>query len=101
MVFDAYRVTGGAGGVQKEGGVWVVYTKEAETADAYIEKVTYELAKLEKERRVRAVTSDVAEQLILMGHGTLRVSSRMFRREMENTEREIAVIIAAHNAKRR
>jgi len=100
VVFDAYRVTGGAGGVQREGGVWVVYTKEAETADAYIEKVTYELGKLEKERRVRAVTSDGAEQLILLGHGTLRVSSRMFRREMEATEREIAQIIAQHNAKR-
>ena len=100
VVFDAYRVTGGAGGVQREGGVWVVYTKEAETADAYIEKVTYELGKLEKERRVRAVTSDGAEQLILLGHGTLRVSSRMFRREMEATEREIAQIIAAHNARR-
>ncbi|HIX06490.1 MAG TPA: TetM/TetW/TetO/TetS family tetracycline resistance ribosomal protection protein [Candidatus Fournierella pullicola] len=101
VVFDAYRVTGGAGGVQREGGVWAVYTKEAETADAYIEKVTYELGKLEKERRVRAVTSDGAEQLILLGHGTLRVSSRMFRREMEATEREIAQIIAQHNAKRR
>lgn len=101
VVFDAYRVTGGAGGVQREGGVWVVYTKEAETADAYIEKVTYELGKLEKERRVRAVTSDGAEQLILLGHGTLRVSSRMFRREMEATEREIAQIIAQHNARRR
>ena len=99
VVFDAYRVTGGAGGVQREGGVWVVYTKEAETADAYIEKVTYELGRLEKERRVRVVTSDGAEQLIILGHGTLRVSSRMFRREMEATEREIAEIIASHNAR--
>ena len=56
--------------------------------------------RLEKERRVRVVTSDGAEQLIILGHGTLRVSSRMFRREMEATEREIAEIIAAHNAKR-
>ena len=101
VVFDAYRVSGGSGGVQREGGVWIVYTKEAETADAYIEKVTYELAKLEKERRVRVVTSDGAEQLIILGHGTLRVSARMFRREMEATEREIAQIIAQHNAKRR
>lgn len=79
-MFDAYRVIGCAGGVQKEGGVWVVYTKEAESSDAYIEKVAYELGKLETERRVKAVTSDAAEQLILMGHGTLRVFSRMFRR---------------------
>ena len=48
---------------------------------------------------MRVVTSDGAEQLIILGHGTLRVSSRMFRREMEATEREIAEIIAAHNAR--
>ena len=101
VVFDAYRVTGGTGAVERQGAVWVIYTKEAETADAYIEKVTYELGKLKEERRVRAVTSDGAEQLIILGHGTLRVSSRMFRREMEATEREIAAIIAAHNAKDR
>ena len=100
LVFDAYRVSGGSGGVQREGGVWIVYTKEAETADAYIEKVTYELARLEKERRVRVVTSDGAEQLIILGHGTLRVSSRMFRKEMEATEREIQRIIAEHNTRR-
>ena len=100
VVFDAYRVSGGEGGVQREGGVWVVYTREAETADAYIEKVTYELAKLEKERRVRVVTSDGAEQLIILGHGTLRVSARMFRQEMDVTEREIEDIIAKHNARR-
>lgn len=100
VVFDAYRVSGGNGGVQREGGVWIVYTKEAETADSYIEKVTYELARLEKERRVRVVTSDGAEQLIILGHGTLRVSARMFRQEMDVTEREIAEIIARHNARR-
>ena len=100
LVFDAWRVSGGAGGVERQGGVWVVYTKEAETADAYIEKVTYELGKLEKERRVRVVTSDGAEQLIILGHGTLRVSSRMFRREVEDTVRQIERIIAEHNARR-
>ena len=94
------EAAGGEGGVQREGGVWVVYTREAETADAYIEKVTYELAKLEKERRVRVVTSDGAEQLIILGHGTLRVSARMFRQEMDVTEREIEDIIAKHNARR-
>ena len=100
VVFDAYRVSGGTGGVERQGGVWVVYTKEAETADAYIEKVTYELSRLEQDRRVRAVTSDGAEQLIILGHGTLRVSARMFRQEMAQTEREIERIIAEHNARR-
>ena len=49
---------------------------------------------------MRAVTSDGAEQLIILGHGTLRVSSRMFRREVEDTVRQIERIIAEHNARR-
>ena len=49
---------------------------------------------------MRAVTSDGAEQLIILGHGTLRVSARMFRQEMAQTEREIERIIAEHNARR-
>ena len=97
VVFDAYRVTGGAGGVQREGGVWVVYTKEAETADAYIEKVTYELGRLEKERRVRVVTSDGAEQLIILGHGALRLSASAFKAEVEQATGQISAILAANN----
>ena len=93
LVFDAYRAAGSPGTAEKEGGVWVVYTKEAETADAYIEKVTYQLNRLEKDRRVRVVTSDGAEQMILLGHGALRVSARMFRQEMEATDREISRIL--------
>ena len=49
---------------------------------------------------MRVVTSDGAEQLIILGHGTLRVSARMFRQEMDVTEREIEDIIAKHNARR-
>ncbi|PWL84853.1 MAG: hypothetical protein DBY24_01410, partial [Prevotellaceae bacterium] len=51
--------------------------------------------------RVRVVTSDGAERLIILGHCTLRVSARMFRQEMDVTEREIAEIIAAHNARQK
>ncbi len=66
LVFDAYKVRGGRGEVQQYGGICIVYTKEAETADMYIEKATYQLA---GRHRVRVATSDGAEQLIILGHG--------------------------------
>ena len=65
-VFDAYKVKGGQGSVEKYHGIHVVYTKEAETADAYIERATYEIG---KHHRVRVATSDGPEQLIILGHG--------------------------------
>ncbi len=70
LVFDAYKVKGNPGSVERRNKIYVVYTKEAETADAYIEKTTYEIA---REHRVRVVTSDGAEQLIILGHGALRL----------------------------
>ena len=94
VVFDAYKVSGGAGSVEKENNIFVVYTKEAETADSYIERVTYQLG---TKRRVRVATSDGAEQMIIMGHGTLRVSARMLRREIEQAEQEIHQIIERNN----
>ena len=66
LVFDAYKVPGGLGEVSRYHNIYVVYTKEAETADAYIEKATYEIA---KKYRVRVATSDAAEQLIILGMG--------------------------------
>lgn len=60
--------------------IYVVYTKQAETADAYIEKATYELG---RHHRVRVATSDGTEQLIILGHGALRLSARAFRAEVE------------------
>ena len=59
----------------------MVYTKEAETADAYIEKTTYELSR--KKYRVRVATSDYAEQMIILGHGALRLSATTFHAEVE------------------
>ena len=81
VVFDAYKVKGNPGNVQTVHGVKVVYTKEAETADTYIERVTYELR---RERRVRVATSDGPEQVIILGHGALRVSARAFHAEVES-----------------
>ena len=94
LVFDAYKVKGSPGSVEKAGDIFVVYTKEAETADAYIEKTTYDLS---KNHRVRVATSDALEQLIILGHGALRISARSFREEMEQTQGEISRFLAEHN----
>ena len=89
-VFDAYKVKGNPGSVQTVHGVKVVYTKEAETADTYIERATYELR---RERRVRVATSDGPEQVIILGHGALRVSARAFHAEVEAAEGQIGAVL--------
>ena len=86
LVFDAYRVPGSPGTIQQYHNIHVVYTKEAETADMFIEHVTHEIG---KGRRVRVATSDGMEQIIILGHGALRVSARMFHQEVQEAEREI------------
>ena len=86
LVFDAYKVRGGAREVEKYHNLYVVYTREAETADMYIERATHELA---REHRTRVVSSDGAEQIIEMGHGALRVSARAFEEEVNAVEKEI------------
>ena len=91
LVFDAYRVKGHDREVEKVDNISVVYTKEAETADTYIEKTSHELAK--KNRRVRVVTSDLMEQLIIIGNGAVRVSSEDFFDEVKTAEEEIRDII--------
>ena len=94
LVFDAYKVKNHTEDVEKEGGISVVYTKEAETADMYIEKVTHTLA---KNNRVRVVTSDGLEQLIILGSGALRIPSLAFREEVRQAESEIRSIINKHS----
>ena len=86
LVFDAYKVRGGAREVEKYHNLYVVYTREAETADMYIERATHELA---REHRTRVVSSDGAEQIIVMGHGALRVSARAFEEEVNAVEKEV------------
>ena len=86
IVFDAYKRQGGEGSEEQCGNVRIVYTKERETADAYIEKISKELV---KDYTVRVVTSDLEEQNIVLGNGALRVSPREFKREIENTTGEI------------
>lgn len=85
LVFDAYKVKG-AREVERSGGISIVYTKEAETADAYIEKTTHRLG---SEHRVRVATSDNLEQMIILGNGAYRVSASEFRREVDAVLKEI------------
>ena len=86
LVFDAYRVPGSPGSIEQYHNIHIVYTKEAETADMFIEHVTHEIG---KDRRVRVATSDGMEQIIILGHGALRVSARMFHEEVQDVEKEI------------
>lgn len=91
LVFDAYKVKGSSREVEKVNNINIVYTKEAETADMYIEKVSHKLA---KNNKVRVVTSDALEQLIILGNGALRVSSREFLCEIQQAEEDIRNIIS-------
>ncbi len=90
LVFDAYRVPGSPGSIEQYHNIHVVYTKEAETADMFIERVTHEIG---KNRRVRVATSDGMEQIIILGHGALRVSARMFHEEVLNVEKQIRSLV--------
>ena len=101
LVFDAYKVKGNPGSVEHYRNIHVVYTKEAETADAYIERATYEISRANPDRRVRVATSDNLEQLIILGHGAIRVSAREFHEEMEAAEGRISEIIERNNLRGR
>ncbi len=94
LVFDAYKVKGNPGSVEKKNGVYVVYTREAQTADSYIERATYDLG---KNHRVRVATSDNMEQVIILGHGALRISARAFEEEVAEAEGQIADLIERRN----
>ncbi len=91
LVFDAYKVKGSPGSVEKYHNIHVVYTREAETADTYIERATYDLA---KEHRVRVATSDALEQVIILGHGARRLSAREFKFEMDEALCEIRKLLS-------
>lgn len=86
LVFDAYRVKGNPGSVQKYHNIYVVYTKEAETADQYIERTVH---KIGKKHHVTVATSDALEQMIIWGEGALRLSAAGFLEEVEAAERRL------------
>ncbi|MBQ1491340.1 MAG: TetM/TetW/TetO/TetS family tetracycline resistance ribosomal protection protein [Blautia sp.] len=80
LVFDAYKLTGHAEEVFPYHNIHVVYTKEAETADMYIEKTVHKLA---KKHEVTVATSDGTEQIIIMGGGARRLSAQTLKEEIE------------------
>lgn len=86
LVFDAYKVKGQQREVSMYHNIHVVYTKEAETADMYIEKTTHRLG---RKNKVTVATSDGLEQLIIMGQGALRMSARGLKEEIERAQKEI------------
>lgn len=89
LVFDAYKVKGNIGSTERYHNIDVVYTKEAETADQYIEKVTHRIG---RKYRVRVATSDGLEQLIIMGAGAVRVSARELQEEVMAANEELRQI---------
>ncbi len=86
LVFDAYKVRGGSEHVEDHAGLSVIYTKEAETADQYIEKAAHEIG---KKYRVMVATSDAIEQVIVMSSGAIRLSATDFWEEIKLTNERI------------
>ena len=86
LVFDAYKVKGGQGSVQKYHNIYVVYTKEAETADQYIEKAVHEIS---RDYPVTVATSDALEQVIILGAGAARLSAAGLKEEIEAASQEM------------
>ena len=86
LVFDAYKVEGYSMEVQKYHNIYVVYTKEAETADQYIEKVVHEIG---RKYHVTVVTSDGIEQIVTLGQGGTLISAREFLQEVAIVRRQI------------
>ncbi len=97
IVFDAYKVKGNIGEIERIGDLSVVYTKEAQTADAYIEKTARELS---KNYKVTVATSDNLEQMIVFGSGAFRMSAKSFKEEVEAKENQIRRIISEYNIKK-
>ncbi len=96
VVFDAYRVKGNIGEVETVDGVSVVYTKEAQTADSYIEKTAKELS---KNYKVTVATSDGLEQMIIFGSGAFRLSARALEEEVTSVEKNIRSMVKEYNIK--
>ena len=86
LVFDAYKVPGGVERVEKYHDIFIIYTKEAETADRYIEKAVHRMG---SEFDITVATSDNAEQLIIWGAGARRYSASDLKEEVDRTEKEL------------
>jgi len=94
LVFDAYKVKGNIGEVETRDGITIVYTKEAQTADAYIEKTAKELS---RDYKVTVATSDGLEQLIIFGNGAYRMPSGILQKDVQAVEDSIQEILKSFN----
>lgn len=94
VVFDAYKVKGNRGEVENLNGITVVYTKESQTADAYIEKAAKELT---KNYNVTVATSDGTEQLIIFGSGAYRMPASHLEDELKNVEKGVKMMVEKYN----
>ncbi|MBQ9014721.1 MAG: TetM/TetW/TetO/TetS family tetracycline resistance ribosomal protection protein [Firmicutes bacterium] len=92
-VFDAYKVKGGTEHTEKHGNVTVVFTAEAETADTYIERASYQM---KRKFHVRVATSDRLEQMIILGNDAFRVSASELQAEVSQINDQIREILQAH-----
>ena len=95
-VFDAYKVKGGVRREERHGNIDVVFTKEAETADTYIERTTHEM---KGKYQVRVATSDRLEQMIITGNDAFKVSAKEFKAEVEHANAEIKAFLEEHSRK--
>ncbi|MFI3230546.1 MAG: NYN domain-containing protein [bacterium] len=86
IVFDAHLLKGGTGNKEKVGRTYVIYTKEAETADTYIELISHNLA---KEYIVKVATSDRLEQLIILGNGAYRLTAMELKADVKDTNKKV------------
>lgn len=88
IVFDAHMAPGRGESQCPTAMMEVIYTKEGETADSYIEKLVYELGR--REGRIYVVTSDWAEQMFILGAGAYRISARELKKDVAGVKKEIS-----------
>ena len=86
LVFDAHLVADGVGSIQDYRGIKIVFTKEAQTADRYIERAAYKLSKQSKKERVSVATSDGVEQLIILASGAFRITPAELWKEIKRVK---------------
>lgn len=98
VVFDAYKVKGGERHYDEYGNLDVVFTKEGETADTYIERISYEA---KNKYVLKVATSDKLEQMIIWGNGAFKLSAVELKEEIKKVEREIDSILKDYARKNR
>ena len=89
LVFDAHMVADGFGKAEEYRGIKIVFTKEAQTADQYIERTAYKLSKQAKNERVSVATSDAVEQLIILASGAIRITPGELWKEMKSAKKRM------------